>query len=166
MLIYLIRHAHARAGADDAARPLSARGRRQAAALARWLARRERFAATEIWHSPLVRARETARPLAGRSGPRRQLREIAGLAPDDAPPPVADKLRRVRRSVAIVGHEPHLSALATLLLTGHAGPAAVVLKKGAVLALERTGRHWQVRWLVSPALLGSSPLRGRRSEKM
>jgi phosphohistidine phosphatase len=153
MLIYLIRHAHALDGDDDVARPLSAKGRRQADRMGRWLKRRRRFEARELWHSPRVRARETAAILALRTGGKRQLREVTGAEPDAAPAALAAKLAETRRSVAVVGHEPHLSALATHLLGGRAAAPVVVLKKGAVLALERSGRRWAVCWLVSPRQL-------------
>lgn len=153
MRIYLIRHAHALDGADDAARPLSAKGRRQADRMGRWLRRRRQFEARELWHSPLVRAQETAVILALRTGGRRQLRVVAAAEPAADPAVLARKLADTRRSVAVVGHEPHLSALATRLLGGPTSPPMVELKKGAVLALERTGRRWAVCWLVAPGQL-------------
>lgn len=153
MWLHLIRHAHAVDGADDAVRPLSAKGRRQVRRLASFLRRGGLLDTREIWHSPLVRARATAELLAERSGGAWKLREIAGLEPGADPALLARRLASMRRPVALVGHEPHLSALATRLLTGRAGPPVVVMRKAAVLALERTGRHWAVRWLVSPGEL-------------
>lgn len=150
MLIYLIRHAHAVDGADDAARALSAKGRRQADRMGRWLKRRRLFEARELWHSPLVRAQETAVILALRTGGKRQLRVVTAAEPDADPAGLARKLAAAKRSVAVVGHEPQLSALATHLLGGSAAAPVVALKKGAVLALERTGRRWAACWLVSP----------------
>ena len=55
--------------------------------------------------------------------------------------------------VAIVGHDPHLSALASLLVTGCAEPTNFVLKKCAVLRLDRTGNGWSVRWQISPEIV-------------
>jgi phosphohistidine phosphatase len=63
------------------------------------------------------------------------------------------KLNQRRRPVAVVGHEPHLSALASALIAGKSQPALVLLKKCAVLALERDGRRWVVRWQLSPDVL-------------
>ena len=119
--------------------------------MAAWLRRGKLFEAREVWTSPLVRARVTAEFLvAGLSG-KRKLTIVTGLEPAANPAAMAKRLHAVRRPVAVVGHEPHLSALATLLLVGPRAAPAVVLKKGAVLALERTGRHWAVRWLAGPA---------------
>ena len=79
--------------------------------------------------------------------------EVAGLTPADDVCVVARRLARLRDSVAIVGHEPHLSALASLLITGAAKPAVFVLKKCAALALERGDGRWRVQWLVSPEVI-------------
>lgn len=154
MLVYLIRHAQALDGADDAARPLSKRGRQQVRTLARLLRTRDVFQPAAIWHSPLVRSRETAELLARHAGLEIPPIEMVGLASEDDPRVMARRINRLHEDVALVGHEPHLSALASLLVTGAAKPAVFVLKKCAVLALERDDARWMVRWQVSPELLG------------
>jgi len=153
MLVYLIRHAHALDGADDAARPLSKRGREQVRSLARLLRTRDIFQPVAIWHSPLVRAQQTAELLVRHAGREISLMEMAGLMSGDDPRVMARRINRLHESVALVGHEPHLSALASLLVAGAAEPAVFVLKKCAVLALERDDGRWMVRWQVSPELL-------------
>ncbi|MBL9210131.1 MAG: histidine phosphatase family protein [Opitutaceae bacterium] len=150
--LHLVRHAHAVDLADDAARPLSARGREQVRQLGKFLRRTEAFQPEQIWHSPLVRARETATLLARSLRLDAPLVLTPGLAPEDDPRPVARRLRAAAGCIAIVGHEPHLSALASLLLRGRAAPPAVVMRKCAALTLEGAGRHWLVRWHVSPEL--------------
>jgi phosphohistidine phosphatase len=154
MKIYLIRHAHALDGKDDAARPLSKKGRGQIRTMARFLRRSGALATREFWHSPMVRAVDTARLLAQRLEGRARLTPVAGLLHEDKPAIMARRLNKLRRPVAVVGHEPHLSALASLLIAGRPKPPLVVLRKCAVLALERHGRRWQVRWQVSPGMLG------------
>jgi phosphohistidine phosphatase len=153
MQIYIIRHAHALDGENDAVRPLSKKGRAQIRATARFLKRSGALATGEFWHSPLVRAVDTAQLLAKGLGGRIRLKLVAGLLHDDNPAIMAKKLNGQRRPVAVVGHEPHLSALASVLIAGKARPPLVVLKKCAVLALERAGRRWAVRWQVSPGML-------------
>jgi phosphohistidine phosphatase len=154
MLIYLIRHAEAADLSPDHARPLTERGRAQVEKLARFFAQSGAFTPEELWHSSLVRARETAELLASHlqfAGPQR---ETAGLRPEDDPRAIARKLATVERSVAVIGHEPHLSALASLMVVGAMDVTAFVMKKGATLALERAGSRWLVRWHVAPGLLG------------
>lgn len=153
MQIYLIRHAHAVDGQDDAARPLSKKGRAQIRAMARFLRGNGALATREFWPSPLVRAVDTADLLVKRLRIRGKLTRVAGLLADDTPEIMAKRLGRVRRPVAVVGHEPHLSALASVLMAGRAKPPLVVLKKCAVLALEKQGNRWAVRWQISPETL-------------
>jgi phosphohistidine phosphatase len=154
MHLFLIRHTHAEDTRPDALRRLSQRGRKQARLLAGFLRDSGAFHPEEFWHSPLVRAQETAALLSIGTKLKTPLREIDGLSPEDDPRAIARRLAASDHSLALVGHEPHLGALASLLVTGAAEPVVFAMKKGATLALEGGGRHWMVRWLVSPDLLG------------
>jgi phosphohistidine phosphatase len=152
-LLYLVRHAHALDGANDAVRPLSGKGRAQVRRLAAFLRTSGVFAPAEIWHSGLVRARDTAQLLTRRLQLDAPLRKVAGLGSSDDPRLIAQRVARRAHSLALVGHEPHLSALASLLVTGEAAPPVVALKKCSVLALEHVDGRWIVRWHISPELL-------------
>lgn len=155
MLLYLIRHAHAVDSVPDAARELSKKGRGQAKALGRFLHERELFAPVAVWHSPLVRARETAELLAKHARLDARLLETGGLLPEDHPADIVDRIAPARLpSLALVGHEPYMSALASLLVAGAATPARFAFRKCAALALEGEGRHWAVHWFVSPEVVG------------
>lgn len=153
MHLYLIRHAHALDGDDDAARPLSPQGRKQVRKLGKVLRKASAFETGEIWHSPLLRAHETAGLLAKRLKGRTRLKEVAGLRPDDAVDQIAAKLNELNRPVALVGHEPHLSALASLMVVGHVVPPRFKMKKCAMLRLDRTDDGWAVRWHINPELV-------------
>lgn len=153
MDVFLIRHAHAVDLFPDHARTLSDRGREQVRTLARFLKRSESFSPDEFWHSPYLRARETAELLASELESNVLCREMPGLTPEDDPIAFGRTLVASKRSVAVVGHEPHLSALASLLVAGNDSPPVFAMKKGATLALERGGRLWVVRWHVYPDLL-------------
>ncbi len=154
MQLYLIRHAHAIDAPDDAARPLSANGRAQVQRLARVLRTSGQFSPAEIWHSPLVRAAETAKLLAHLLPVTAPRREVAGLTSGADPRLIARRLARAPGSLAIVGHEPHLSALASLLVAGAASPPIFKMKKCSVLALEGAKARWVVHWHISAELLG------------
>jgi phosphohistidine phosphatase len=153
MHLYLIRHAHALDGDDDDTRPLSRKGRKQARTLARFLREAGAFEAEEIWHSPLRRARETSALLAKHLKTKAKLSAVAGLRPEDPGDSILEKLLKSPRSVAVIGHEPHLSALASLLVAGKAAPPRFVFKKCAALRLDRVAGGWAVRWQVSPELI-------------
>jgi phosphohistidine phosphatase len=144
----LIRHAEASAHPVDARRPLSARGREQAVRLGRLLAVEARFGPAEIWHSPLVRARETAARLVAAVGFAGPVRERPSLEPEDDPGVAAEWLRAEARGIAVVGHEPHLAALVTGLAGWDARALGAGFAKAGALALWREGARWRAEWLV------------------
>jgi phosphohistidine phosphatase len=92
-------------------------------------------------------------------------REVAGIKPLDNPRTLAPRVKRATKSIALVGHESHLSALASLLVAGRARPPIFALKKCSVLALERSKTRWHVRWQIAPELIRrkkiGEKLRGR-----
>jgi phosphohistidine phosphatase len=152
--LYLFRHAHAVDAAENPDRPLSAKGRKQVARLARVLKASGALEIAELWHSPLDRSIETAALLSHGLSLQAPLIQVAGLEPNDPPGAIERRLQKWRRNLAIVGHEPHLSALAGRLLGGARSPVAIKMKKGACLALERTDAGWCLRWMIVPRLLG------------
>jgi phosphohistidine phosphatase len=153
-MLYLIRHAEALDAANDDIRPLSPRGREQVRQLADFLRGKGLFAPTALWHSPLVRARETATLLAQHLKFSVPLVETRGLRPEDSPVEIASILREQVEPIAVVGHEPHLSALASLLVSGRMAPPRFLFRKGCVLALDGAENHWSASWQISPDLLG------------
>ena len=112
MRLILVRHAEAGPGQPDAERSLTAGGREAASALAARLAEESPDA---VLSSPLLRARETAAPIA----------EAAGVALETderlAPGASADDLRDVvagrGETAVVVAHQPDLSEI-VLALTG------------------------------------------------
>jgi phosphohistidine phosphatase len=91
-----------------------------------------------ILTSPLPRAAETAAIVAAAYQGRPAPRECAALEPGVAPAEIVQALRPFVRyaHVMVVGHEPGLSRLASLLLTGAPDRLAMDLKKGGCIALE------------------------------
>lgn len=89
--------------------------------------------------------------------------ETDGLLPSDDPGSIQSRLAAFTpvQDLAIVGHEPHLSSLATLLVRGTASPNAFHLKKNAIIMLRRTEKihantnriRWRIGWHFSPELL-------------
>jgi phosphohistidine phosphatase len=125
------------------------------------------FVPAHVWHSPLARAQETAELLLVGLASEAALVETSGLLPENDPTEIASRLDSIATAinVAIVGHQPHLGALATLLLRGKPGPDLLDFKKGGVLSLDRTGNvHkktgraiWCINWFVTPELLVTKP---------
>lgn len=135
--LILWRHADAEDGAPDSARVLTARGRKQAKALARWL-RKRLPAGCRILVSPAVRAQQTAATLGLPvvTEPRVDVGAAATEVVAAAGWPDGEG------AVLIVGHQPTLGRLAALALTGAAADWPV--KKGAVWWLRRRVRDGEV----------------------
>lgn len=153
MTVYLVRHAHAVDSEENPERPLSRRGRSQALTLGTFLKRSGQFEPAEFWHSPLARSRETAELLGKGLRGNASFLLLPELQPESDPRLVARRIKAATQPVAIVGHEPHLSTLATLLVAGAMDAPVFVMKKCSALALEGAGPHWSVRWHISPDLI-------------
>jgi phosphohistidine phosphatase len=144
MNLYILRHGEAEAQADsggDDARRLTLRGKEKVrAAAAGMRAYGLRFAA--ILTSPLPRAAETADIVAAAyaNDPPPQVVPAlaAGVPPADAIAALGPLARH--DSLLIVGHEPQLGMIASMLLSGGGDAVHVRLKKGACVALELPGR--------------------------
>jgi phosphohistidine phosphatase len=146
MELLVIRHATAvervegASEADDAARPLTDRGRRRFRTVVRGL-RRLGLDVDRVVHSPWTRAAQTA-DLLGRlvEG---DLDDARRVSPHLAGPPRAELFTDLVAAggdrLAVVGHEPWLGELVALLLTGSTTHAdALPFKKGGVAWLDGT----------------------------
>jgi phosphohistidine phosphatase len=150
------REAFARTGKPDEERPLTEAGRKKLEKGARGLLRLVP-AIDLLATSPLVRASQTAEVLLGAYGRVTTVR-IAELAPASKPAELLPWLHAQRRrsTVAVVGHEPHLSALVELLLVGKSAGFLEVKKGGACLlsfARAPAAGGGELRWLLTAAQL-------------
>lgn len=153
VLLYLVRHAIAAPASPDrpdATRPLTPAGERKFAAEVRG-ARKLRWRFDQLYHSPLLRAVQTAellQPLL--DGP-------AHALPDLARAPDVEMLAHIDgERVALVGHEPYLSALLAWLVTGEIGHGErFEFKKGGFAVVEGSLRPgaMALRAMVPPRLL-------------
>jgi phosphohistidine phosphatase len=114
-----------------------------------------------ILSSPYVRARQTAEVVAEGLGLKRVLELSAVLEPGaDLETLIADLASRKKNvdRVLLVGHEPMLSSLISLLLSGEED-LEITLKKGGLCKLAiRTispGRCATLEWLLTPKHLGA-----------
>lgn len=157
MRLYFLRHAHALEGSDDAARPLSPRGWRQARRMGRFLDE----AGIEFdlaYSSPLVRAWETAESILHCCGavPVKQLRKVNSLLNDPSQSQFDAWLRALpdAEHVLLVGHAPTLPERVRALL-GITDPDALTLPKGALVCLQSEDRRTAtLKLYITPKLLG------------
>ncbi len=153
MRLYLVQHGKAASKEEDAERPLTELGRREAQRVANFV-RPLGLKVDQLWHSGKTRAKQTAAIYAGAvtvaDGPTAR----KGLAPNDYVAPLRDELAVTSGDTMIVGHMPFVSRLATLLLTGYESPPVVTFVNAGLVCLERTGdSRWQVQWSITPDLL-------------
>lgn len=159
MLVYIVRHAIAVAResltvVDDAARELTDKGiermRQNVAALKTLDVRID-----AIWSSPLLRARQTADLLVDLPSFKGDVRIVEALAPGGDLPGLVAELGRFQGDggVAVVGHEPDLGELATLLVSGRS-EYAVRFKKGGVACVDvedgTEPLRGELAWLLTP----------------
>ena len=163
MQLLVIRHAiaedkakFAETGRPDTERPLTKRGRKVMARVAKGL-RGEMKSIDVLAASPLVRAQQTAAIVAKEYGSL-YIETVRALEPERAPSALAAWLRTQRDAevVAIVGHEPHLGTLITWLMSGLTR-SHVELEKGGACLLEMSGnpgaRSATLRWALTPEVL-------------
>lgn len=143
----LIRHAAAideTLAVRDPYRHLTAEGRAQARALGQRL-RWHDCEPTHLWASPLVRAIQTAELVAAAIGIDGIVESVPDLTPDAQPRLVAAAIAKLpdNARVMVVGHEPTLSALGTLV-TGDAKFPAIV--KAEAVLIHRGSVRWRFAW--------------------
>jgi phosphohistidine phosphatase len=160
--VYLLRHAiaeerDAARWPDDSLRPLTRDGAERFRRAARGL-RRIVPTVDVVLASPYARAWQTAELVHDEAGwpePER----CSALAADRPAAAALEPLQRhvKRESVVLVGHEPNLSSLASLLSAGDESSLALELKKGGVTALVFTAvpapGSGLLRWNVTPKIL-------------
>lgn len=144
MELLVIRHAEAlpigSGYPTDEARPLSAAGERAADEVGRRLADTG-TTPDRVFASPLVRARSTAERIARQSGAPEPTLEPR-LAPGGETMSLVVELSSMRGRIAIVGHEPSMSALVGQVLGG-----------GAVRFLPASVAHLQIADGATEAVL-------------
>jgi len=150
MDLILWRHAEAEAGEPDLARPLTAKGMRQAQRVGAWLDR-HLPEGTRVLVSPADRAQQTAVAL------KRKFRTVAEIGPDA---PAAAILAAAggpdaRTPALVVGHQPTLGAVVAHLLCDE--DASWPIKKGALWWLTNRDRDGEsavvVRAVIAPDLV-------------
>ena len=154
MKLYFLRHADALEGADDAARPLSPHGRKEAFEVGRFL-KRAGIEFEAAYSSPLVRAKETAEIVLDICGSAK-LHVTAELLNETSEAKFDEWLKGIpdANHVCLVGHAPSLAERVRQLL-GITATDALRLQKGALACLETENRRTAaLKFLVTPKLLG------------
>jgi phosphohistidine phosphatase len=158
--LYIVRHGIAvdalAPSTPDAERPLTPKGERRMRQIARGLSRLE-LKLERIVTSPATRARQTAEVLAKALGVVDQLEVSNVLQVGASARTIARWLRaRSKERLMIVGHNPAVSELISVLVLGASQPPFCDLKKGAIAALAPPASPddlYRLHWLAPPRLL-------------
>jgi len=158
MNLYLIRHAIAvEEYEDDSQRPLTDKGKKKMRSIAKGL----RALGVEfdlILSSPYVRAKETAEILADVFKMKKEVQFSENLVPSGDPGLLVAEMNEkyTAGSIALVGHEPFLTALIGALVSDNAS-VDITLKKGGVCSLSADDLHHTRKatmdWLLTPGIL-------------
>ena len=163
MDLYILRHGRAEeksnlATADDRQRRLTAEGKKKMRRIAKSMRAME-LNFDLILSSPYPRAQATAQIVAEILGLEKVMSLSPTLATDGNPKELIDALKRnyrQRKQVLLVGHEPYLSRLISLLMSGDTS-IAITLKKGGLVKLSakalQYGRCASMEWLLTPSQL-------------
>jgi phosphohistidine phosphatase len=162
MNLYMIRHAIAvdegsPEYAEDSQRPLTDKGKKKMRQIAKGL-RALSVDFDLILSSPYVRAKETAEILADVFKAKKEVQFSDNLIPMGDPDLLISEINEKysANSIALIGHEPHLTALVGLLVSENTG-MDMTLKKGGVCRLSVDDLHHvrkaTLEWLLTPGIL-------------
>ncbi|MFA5257942.1 MAG: histidine phosphatase family protein [Opitutales bacterium] len=163
MKLYLVRHAEALHFNSDPMRGLSERGVGQAHAVAKFLRGGGQFLPDEIWHSGLPRSTITAQILRDEAAPDSDLVERPDIMPESCDDLSYDALCKCEKSVAIVGHQPHLQHLFSRIVCSSDpemweivnGGVACINGQDYYVGMGNIRRRWSLFWMLTPRLLGT-----------
>jgi phosphohistidine phosphatase len=154
MEIYLVQHGLAQSKQEDPARPLTPAGRREVERVARAVAAAGVRPAC-VLHSGKTRAQQTADILAAHLKPAQGVLAVEGLDPGDEPQRIRERVEQAEQPILLVGHLPHLSRLAALLLAEDCEREVVAFRNAGVVCLERREHRFAIRWVLTPELVAS-----------
>jgi phosphohistidine phosphatase len=163
MDLYVLRHGIAEEldeahPGEDSERRLTVEGAKKMCKIAEGMKEAE-VTPDLILTSPYLRARETAEIVATVFHAKKVLELAPELAPHGNPRKLIELLAvayKKRKSVVLVGHEPYLSSLISLLISGDSS-LDIHLKKGGLCKLEieelTYGRCASLEWLLPPRVM-------------
>jgi len=166
MKLYILRHGDAVEHGDsrysEDERPLTSKGTQRTKFLAHALREME-IEFDTILSSPLARARQTAEIVAHGLRHEKAPQLTDHLAPSGSLEKLIGQIHGLHpapAAVLLVGHEPYLSGLISLLCTGGPG-LGLSLKKGAFCRLEvdalSCGQCAALEWLLPPRVIDLKP---------
>lgn len=151
MKLYLVQHANAKSKEEDPLRPLSNEGWEEIKRIAEYARRYLHIEVDQILHSGKLRAKQTAETLARQLELPKLVNSVEGLEPRANPHVMRDYLAETQKDILVVGHLPHLSKLANLLLVENEEKDVIVFRNACLVCLERQiDSRWRLVWMITP----------------
>ena len=153
MRIYLLRHGEAKSEEQDPQRHLTQKGIEDVRRVAQLLIPLD-LKVKAIWHSGKARAAQTAEIVVGAVESEEEVKQQAGLAPNDPVEPIVEAVREVGGDLMLVGHLPFLGKFASALVIGDEASGVLAIASAGLVCLDfREEVGWRVAWMVVPDLL-------------
>ena len=149
MNIYLVRHGEAVSERLDPERPLTSSGREEVQRMA-LMAVAKNVQVSAIFHSGILRAKQTAEILAEHLQFNLGVEQLSGLLPQDDPAVAKGELEAVASPIILVGHLPHLNRLIALLVSGDVESGAMELPPATMVCCSNDGSKWKISWTLTP----------------
>jgi phosphohistidine phosphatase len=146
--IYLVRHGEAVSERLDPQRPLTSSGREEVERLAR-MAATKNVQVTAIFHSGILRAKQTAEVLAEPLRCTSGVQPLSGLRPQDDPAIAKAELEAAENPIMLVGHLPHLNRLVALLLSGDAESQVLQFPPATMVCCSNDTSKWKISWMLT-----------------
>jgi phosphohistidine phosphatase len=151
--LYLVQHGEAKSKEEDPERPLNNTGIANAQKAGNFL-KQQRKEISTIIHSGKKRAEQTARIIADTMGQTIRFEKGENLAPMDDISIIKREIEKTEHeSMMIVGHMPHLSRLASGLLTENKDRGVIRFRNAGIVCLSNEYRTWQLEWMVTPEII-------------
>lgn len=159
--LFLIRHAIAEdrtlfreTGLPDEQRPLTEAGQKKMKKISKKLYSLEPQIEI-LCQSPLLRSQQTVDILKS-DFKKAQVKTLPALQPGSSFRDLLQSLKPLQdNTVALVGHEDHLSQFLCYLLTGTASPTPFYFKKGGIACLshsEMKAGGFELLWMITPKI--------------
>ncbi len=156
MKLYLVQHGKAKTKEESPDRPLTDEGKDASKKTACFAAEQARVSVNVVLHSGKTRAQETAEIMAEDLCPAKGVSVEKDLLPNDDPQERASLLLEEKEDIMLVGHLPHLSKLASLLLAGSYEKDVIDFQNSGIVCLQRDDNsNWMLSWAMTPEILGA-----------
>lgn len=149
MHVIMVRHGRAKSSNEHPERPLTAEGEASIEKLGNLLNEKS-LGIQKIWHSGILRAKQTAEILSKKIHYSGDLIEMITLSPESNPNTMHIALNAEMENVLIVSHLPFLEYLYNLMITGNMEGNLIHFSPGSATKLVKINNQWNQEWFLKP----------------